>query len=111
MGIATVTFKRCVQNAENTGGDEEHIVSHIYFDLELDQQKHTDVCLEIKQPIQGDAPIEVSKPHGYTGAGEFSELREAAAAYYKKLVGTQPAKEIPAQNNLIVQEETVEFEV
>ena len=108
MGTATVTFRRCVQNAEN---DDKHIVSQIYFDLDLDGQRHTDICLDVKQPIGKLSPLEVSIPHGYTGPGDFTELREAAAAYYRKIVGNLAENEVPAANSLIVQDESVSFEV
>ncbi|KAF0193263.1 MAG: hypothetical protein FD165_366 [Gammaproteobacteria bacterium] len=111
MGLATVTFRRCIQNSKDAGSSEKHIASRIYFDLELDGHHHTDICVDVKHPSGKTSPLEVSLPHGYTGPGEFEELRDAAAAYYKKITGNIARSGKPAANNLIVQDEAVKFEV
>lgn len=110
MGLATVTFRRCIQNSRDAGSDEKHIASRIYFDLELDGHHHTDICLDVKHPSGAHSPLEVSLPQGYTGPGEFAELRDAAA-YYKRITGNIPRNGKLAPNKLIVQDEAVKFEV
>lgn len=112
MAVATVTFRRCIQNSDDAGGnDGKHVASRIYFDLELDGHHHADVSLDVKHPPGKIAPLEVSRPHGYSGPGEFKELREAAAAYYKKVAGNLARNRGAAPNNVITQDEIVRFEV
>lgn len=111
MAIATVTFRRCVQNARDAGSDGQQVASRIYFDLDLDGHRHTDVTLDIKHPLGKIAPLEVSRPHGYTGPGEFDELRDAAAAYYRKVAGHLAKSRQPAPDTVIVQDDAVKFDV
>ena len=92
MTNCRVTFKCLIQDSQEYGSDDEHMVSRAFFDVEIDGREFKDACVDIKQPVGSqfeNAPLEVSSPAGYDGPHNFKAFREAAEAYYRSLVGKQ----------------------
>ncbi len=79
MAKATVTFNRLVQDSQDYGSNDEHMVSRVFFTLEIDGTKH-ELYADIKQTVGSSyetGPIEVSKPHGYSGPFSHQEFQRA----------------------------------
>ncbi len=120
MAKARVTFNRLVQDSQDYGSNDEHMVSRVFFTLEIDGTKH-ELYADIKQTVGSSyetGPIEVSKPHGYSGPFSHQEFQRAAEIYYSSLVGSsgsgiriQGGANIRMRNNTFVKQAVFEFEV
>ena len=118
---ATVTFTRCVQDSQEYGSDNEHMVSRVFFDLDVDGRPSAGLWVDLKQVVGSDfetGPIEVGKPHGYCGPFNYLAFRDAAERYYRSLVGStgsgihlQGGAKVRMQNNVFVMGMVVTFEV
>src|SRR4029077_11625065 len=65
---AKVTFRKLIQDSQEYGSNDEHIVSREFFDLEIGGKRHSDLYVDIKQPVGSDfetAPLEVGPPHDH----------------------------------------------
>lgn len=91
MSIARIDFHQCVQDSQDYGSDDEHMVSRVFFSLQLDGVSHENLHVDIKQPV-GDkfeaGPLEVGAPQGYRGPINHAEFRAAVEKYYRRLVGS-----------------------
>ena len=88
---ATVTFKRCVQNSQEFGSDDEHMVSRVWLSVEVGGQVYDELHVDLKQPVGADYekdPLEVGKPQGYGGPYNHQEFCRIATDYYRRLVGS-----------------------
>lgn len=89
MPTAKITFYKCIQDSQDYGSDDEHMVSRVFFTFEFGGQKY-DLYADIKQTVganyeEGD--IEVMSPAGYEGPFNYQAFRDAAEKYYRGLVG------------------------
>lgn len=120
MARMKVTFHRCIQDSQDFGSDEEHMVSRVFFTIETEEQvyeAHTD----LKQTVGSDyatGPIEVGRPVGYPGPFNHTAFANAAEKYFRGLVGAggsairiEGARNVRMRNNTFVREHSVEFEV
>ena len=92
MATATLTFRRCVMNAPESGGDERHVGSRVYFDLDVEGQQHADLYADVKQPIGWEAQdefLEVTAPRGYGGPMNVHVFQGLVEFYYRHVVGAQ----------------------
>ena len=121
MATAKVTFRKCLQDSQDYGSDDEHMVSRVFFDLTINGEEYGDCYADIKQTVGSSfetGVLEVSRPQGYSGPFNFAEFRKAAEAYYRSLVGArgggiriQGGGNIRMHNNLFVKLWTVEFDI
>jgi len=122
MTNAHVTFRRLVQDSQDYGSNDEHMVSRAFFDMQLGDQAHQGLSVDIKQPVGSNfdtSPLEISKPNGYNGPFNHQAFREAVEKYYRSLVGSSGsgirisagASNIRMRNNTFVQEAHAEFKV
>jgi hypothetical protein len=113
MGQAKVTFHKCIQDSVDFGSDDEHMVSAVFFDLEMNGEEHPDLCVEIRQLV-GGGPLEVGELSGYSGPINSQALHEAVETYFLELVGpggSEDAQGGRLQNNIFLEDRVVEFEV
>jgi len=118
---AKITFQKCLQDSQDLGSDDEHMVSRIYFSLEISGNTYENLYVDIKQTVGSDfetGPIEVGSPVGYKGPFNYKAFRESAENYYRGLVGSQVrgiriqgGSNIRMRNNTFVQNMNIEFEV
>jgi hypothetical protein len=115
-----VTFTKCIQDSQDYGSTDEHMVSRAFFDLEVGGKRYPGLHVDIKQAVGGDfekTPLEVGTPQGYSGPLSYSAFREAVEAYYRGCFGSQGkairisgGSNIRMRNNTAVIAKVVEFE-
>jgi len=92
MALATVTFRRCIMNSPECEGDDRHMGSRIFFDLDVDGTPHPNLYSDITQPIGLGAEtefLEVTQPQGYVGPINFPVFQGLVEFYYRHVVGAQ----------------------
>lgn len=91
MPTVTVSFKKCIQDSQEYGSTDEHMVSRVFFDLEAEGKMTPNLSVDIRQVLGGAFeadPIEVTRPEGYRGPFNYNAFRDAVEAYYRSLVGS-----------------------
>ena len=121
MTQAKIHLQRLVQDSQEYGSNDEHMVSRVFFDLEVDGTQHKNLYCDVKQIVGSSfetAPLEVSKPVGYKGAFNHDAFQNIIEQYYRSLVGSQGrgiritgGGNIRMQNNTFVQPSEATFEV
>jgi len=122
-----VVFHECVQDSQEYGSDDEHMVSRVFFSIEVDGKQWSDKLYhaDLKQVVGGEFeknPIEVGLPYDssgkpYSGPMNYEVFRNGAESYFRNLVGSkgfgihiEGGSNIRMQNNRFVQEGSVEFQ-
>jgi hypothetical protein len=93
MKKAVITFYKCIQNSQDLGSNDEHMISSIHFYLDIDGRKE-DLYSIAKQTVGSDfntGVIEISAPVGYNGPFNYTTFRDHAEKYYRGLVGKSNA--------------------
>ena len=88
MPTAMVHFERCIQDSQTYGSDDEHMVSRVFFSINVGGTDYPGLSVDVKQSVGEDfeaATLEVSRPHGFPLF--YAPFREAVEAYYRSLVG------------------------
>ena len=70
MSEMTITFQRLVQDSQDYGSDDEHMISRAYFSVEFEGNIQADCSVDIKQVVGSNietTPLEVSNLQGYNG--------------------------------------------
>lgn len=121
MAKAKLAFHKCIQDSQDYGSDDEHMVSRVFFTFTVAGKEHPDLYADIKQTVGSDfetGPIEVSGPHGYTGPINYQAFRDTVEKYYRTLVGSQGrgirisgGRNIRMRDNRFIQEMSFEFDV
>ena len=121
MAKAKLTFHRCIQDSQDYGSDDEHMVSRVFFTLDVAGRQHPDLHADIKQAVGSSfetGPIEVGSPQGYDGPINYEEFRNSVEQYYRELVGSQGSgirisggSNIRMRNNTFIRQKSVEIEV
>jgi hypothetical protein len=92
MAEFKVTFHKCIQDSQDYGSDDEHMVSRVFFSLDIDGTRAGDFSADLKQVVGGDfetGDIEVSPPYGFDGPFNHHGFGEAATKYFRSLVGSK----------------------
>lgn len=122
MTNAQVIFRRLVQDSQDYGSNDEHMVSRAFFDLNIGDKAYQNLSVDIKQQVGSNfetSPLEISQPIGYNGPFNHQAFRDAVEKYYRSLVGSSGsgirisggASNIRMRNNTFVQEMHVEFNI
>jgi len=124
MAKARVIFHQCLQDSQNFGSDDEHMISRVSFTLEIDGRRYEGGLVDIKQTVGSSyetGPIEVGPPKGfpYEGPFNYEAFQVAVERYYRSCVGSTAsgirlgpgAVNIRMRNNLFKKESVEEFEV
>jgi hypothetical protein len=125
--MMTVDYVGCIQDSQELGSDDEHMVSRVFFGLKLDEAPKGDFITDLKQAV-GDTfeggTIEVGPPTGLDGSvytGPFSQqnFADETASYFRGLVGSAGraisvgpgAGNVRMMNNTYEAHHSVTFEV
>jgi hypothetical protein len=124
MSIVRVRFHGCIQDSQEYGSDDEHMISRVFFDMEVDGQGYEGLHVDIKQAVGSSyetGPMEVDSPKGtkYRGPFDHQAFSEAVEKYYRDLVGSKASasrrgrgsQNIRMPNRRFGVEQVVEFEV
>lgn len=87
----TVIFRKLIQDSQQLGSDDDHMVSRVFFDVDYGGRRHTDAYVDVKQAVGGDVekdPLEVGRAHGYSGPGNYQLFRVAVEQYFRDLIGS-----------------------
>jgi hypothetical protein len=91
MPTAEVAFHELIQDSQEYGSDDEHMVSRVFFSVEVDGKTFQGLSADVKQTVGSDietAPLEVSSPLGYDGPWNDIAFAQAAEEYYRRLIGS-----------------------
>jgi len=93
---AHVLFKRIIvdsQKLQCLKRDDDHMVSRLFFDLEVGGNRYSDMMVEVKQPYgtqYESEPLEVSKLIGpYKGNWNHNNFTVLVEKYYRSLIGKE----------------------
>lgn len=116
MSTVRIHFHSIHQDSQDFGSDDDHMVSRIFMDVELDGELHKDVHADIKQTIGTDyskAGLEVSKPVGYKGPWNHEAFSKAAEGYFRSFIRISGAGSMRARmrDNRFTSPQQAEFEV
>lgn len=121
MPRATVHFSEMIQDSQDYGSDDEHMVSRVFFDLEVDGKRFAGLHTNVKQTVGSSyetGPIEVSPPINYSGPLNHAAFSAAVERYYRGLVGSagsgiriQGASGVRMRNNRFGKQLSESFEV
>ena len=121
MPMVRITFHKLIQDSQEYGSDDEHMVSRAFFTLEVDGKGHEELSADIKQPVGSDfeaTPLEVSLPSSYKGPLGHEAFRKEVEEYYREAVGRrghsihiEGGANIRMQNNTFVAEKKVSLRV
>ena len=123
MSKAKAIFHKCIQDSQDFGSDDEHMVSRVFFSLEVAGKRFDNLYVDIKQTVGSSyetGAIEVTFPRGaYSGPFNHDAFQSAVERYYRSHVGATgsvirisgTATNIRMRNNTFIKEETVEFDI
>ena len=122
MPNAIMTLTEIVQDSQDYGSDDEHMVSRVFFDLEVEDHSYPGLHVDVKQTVGSSfeiAPLEVSAPVGYRGPMNHDALRQAVEGYYRSYIGGvgrgiglgAGSTNIRMRNNRVIARVQVQFEV
>lgn len=90
-------FSECIQDSQDyAAGDDEHMVSRVFFTIALGGQRRGDFMADLKQTVGDDyetGAIEVSPPRDksgetYDGPMSHACFAQGAEKYFRSLVGS-----------------------
>ena len=120
MPTATVHFHKCIQDSQEYGSDDEHMVSRVFLTLEAGGETYPNLTVDIKQTVGArfeSSPLEVGPPKGYRGSYNYAAFRHLVEQYYRSLVGSkghgiriEGGSSVRMRNNTFVQPYTATFE-
>lgn len=121
MATVIITLRKLIQDSQDYGSNEEHMVSRVFFDLMLNGKKHEGLYADVKQPVGSSfesSPLEVSSPVNYKGPFNHEAFACIVEQYYRGLVGASGSgiciagrSNIRMRNNIFVSPVTAQFEV
>lgn len=121
MAIAKLFLHKLIQDSQDYGSDDEHMVSRVFFDLEIEGTRYEGLYSDIKQPVGSSfesSALEVSSPANFKGPFNYEAFRSIVEEYYRGLVGAggsgiriSGGSNIRMRNNTFIQPGTAEFDV
>ena len=119
---ARVDFTHILQDSQEIGSDNEHMVSRVFFNLKAGFLTHEGLYVDVKQIAGGEfesTPLEIGPPHGYRGPFNHQAFRDLVEQYYRNAIGSSGwairvapgAKNIRMQNNMIRTPMSAEIEL
>lgn len=120
MARMKVTLEKGIQDSQDYGSDDEHMISRVFFSIE-GGGKRFNGHVDLKQTVGSDyesGPIEVGTPTGYAGPFNYDVFRREVTAYFRGCVGSgasgiriaSGATNIRMRNNTFVRRHAFEFE-
>ncbi len=116
MAKIQVNFYRCIQDSQEFGSDDEHMVSRLFCSVTVDERKVGDFHADIKQTVGADyetGPLEVTHIESYQGPWDHQKFSMLAEHFYRRCVGSQGKviKIGPGASNIRMQHIMFDFRV
>lgn len=121
MSKIRITFKELIQDSQDYGSDDEHMVSRAFFDVQYDENLFENCSVDIKQTVGSNFeqyPLEVSNPKGYEGPNDWEKFRYNVEVFYRSQVGSegsginiQGGSNVRMRNNRFITSRTFEYQV
>ena len=115
MAIAKLFFKGVLQNSQDYGNNDEHMISHVIFDLEIEGKRHENLYATIKQPVGSSfesANLEIYRPINYKGhLFNYTPYRSKVESYFRGIIGlngTGIGFSSPGVSNLCMRDNWIE---
>jgi hypothetical protein len=86
----SLVFQQCIQDSQEYGSTDEHMVSGVYFDVVRGDRVLAQTHATIKQTVGTSfeaEPLEVTFPPGTKLPVRYTDARTAAEDYYRRLIG------------------------
>ena len=120
MAKFKVVFHKYIQDSQEFGGDDEHMVSRVFFSLYVGEKRVGDFFADLKQVVGSDienGDIEVGPPHDYDGPFDHQGFTDAAVQYVRGNVGSNASgirigkgvRGIRMRNNTFLKEAEYDF--
>lgn len=82
-----LNFYKCIQDSQEFGSTNEHMMSRLFFKID-----NTEYVCDVRQPFGSENsfendPIEVTIPETLKQIVSYEQFRQAAEDYYRKSVG------------------------
>ena len=110
-----VKLTKCIQNSQEAGTDEAHMISRVFYEIVLNGNKQGSFYSDIRQPVgaASDADdLEVTPPGGYKGPLNHERFAKGIRNYYHRLVGSSPqGSGSSSRNKTFVMASEFEFDV
>ena len=124
MPKVRVTFEKIIQDSQELGSTDEHMISRLFFKLKVNEQEFTGFHCNVKQMVgakyESDSPLEIGVPEGaaYRGPFNYGAFRGEAERYYREAFGSQGqgirigpgVTNMRMYNNTSIRVKVVEFE-
>ena len=115
MTTAQVTFHKIMVHKQVLGGDDECIMSTLFFTLESGNKKHENLTAQLKQVVgtqYNENAIEVGNPSGYNGPFNHNHFQQAASEYYRVDAGAYASLLKVYESNIVkLEKRTFEQEI
>ncbi|MCX6641743.1 MAG: hypothetical protein NTW14_14855 [bacterium] len=121
MKSAKINFREMIQDSQDYGSNEEHMISRVFFDLEVEGRIQRGLYADVKQPFGSkfeEYPLEVYTQPEYRKLMNYSAFRDAVEKYYRRLIGAtgrgiriEGGSNIRMRNNRFIQPQIIEFEI
>ena len=94
MPLVRINVQRCIQDSQELGSTDKHMVSRVFFSIEVDGVSEGDDYCEIKQTVgstYSPETLEVSRPYKYRGPYDHRAFSDEIARYFSTLVNSSGA--------------------
>ena len=89
--IAQITFYKCIQDSQEFGSDNEHVVSRVFFTVTVNGKTfdyHCDIRQDYGSSFSYETdPLQVSNPFSKNDHIKYEQFRSSVEAYYRSCVG------------------------
>lgn len=94
MPIVRINVHKCIQDSQEYGSTDEHMVSRVFFNVEVDGMKKGEDFCDIKQIVgssYSSENIEVTRPSQYRGPYDHQVFSDEITGYFCKMVNSSGA--------------------
>ena len=125
MPVAHVVFERFLQDTQTFEffeQSEDHLISKVFFTLDVEGNHFDDMYVEVRQPFGTrfeDDPVEVSRAFGsYEGNWNHQVFADLVEAYVRQLIGSRGSgirieggSNVRTQDNSFIFQQEAEFAI
>ena len=120
MPKAQLIFTTIIQDSQEFGSNNEHMVSRVFFDLRVGGDLHAGLAADVKQVIGTEyenAPLLVSMPQSLAGSVSYADFRKHVEQYYRESFGSSgsafrfgPGTKVRTMHNVVSCRSVAEIE-